>query len=138
MPQDDVDEYVYSASYEVVECRMERHNFRAARRNGPIFTGVTEDGLLIWRMRCGGCGLVQRIELWGPKTVRGKTRWEPVATYVDYSLRGANGERYLAPAGHGRMAPRQVREAVVTKALAGKSVRTVRKMAKEAAMREGH
>ena len=131
MDDGEVDKYVDSVSEKVLECRERgRHWFPSIREAGMVFNDVTDDGLLIRTLKCKCCGLVQRLEYW-EVVGRGKsTRYVFVTARPDYSLVGADGERYTAPPGGGRIKPRQIRNSLATAALAGQTVTAVRKAAK--------
>jgi hypothetical protein len=133
MDQDEVDELVAGMPEESLPCRAGRHLFPIIRpREGVRFDGANEHGQLVQRLRCVACRLVDRVILWGPEK-RGKDiRWRPVDSRLDYSVRGPHGEQYLFnKPGHGRMAPRQVQEALMTQALKGMSLNAVLKAAQD-------
>lgn len=129
---EEVDEYLTGQAEGVVICRERgRHDYPSVRREGLHFDGVdTTTGLHIRRVRCRCCNLVDLIELWDVQH-RGDrvTRVERVSSRPDYSPRGVHGERYLGPAGHGRMTPKMVRNAVATTQLKGVSFKELRKEA---------
>jgi hypothetical protein len=128
----EVEKYVDAQSPGVITCReRNRHDYPSIREAGLHFSGVNlTTGFHIRRVRCQSCNLVENVELWD---LRHKgdtiTRAERVSARPDYTLRGPNGERYLAPEGHGRMLPKQVRNAVATGQLKGLSFKEIRKAA---------
>lgn len=133
MDMDEVDKYVDSVSDDVLACRERmRHMYPSIRKAGIVFTDVTDDGLLVREVKCECCQLAVRVEFWEARTVgsgkKRETRYGMVAAHTTYSV-GPNGERYLGPAGHGRMTSRMVRESVATQALAGQSLALVKKAA---------
>lgn len=134
MEDSEVDKYVDSVSPEVLECRERgRHWFPSIREAGMVFGDVTDDGLLIRTLKCKCCRLVQRLEYW-EVVGRGKNaRYVFVSARPDYSIVGADGERYTAPAGRGRIKPRQIKNSLATAMLAGQTPAAVRKAAKEKA-----
>lgn len=128
MDDDDVEEYVAGQSDEVNRCRARgRHLYDAQESRAPIFSDITPEGLWVRKLRCECCGLVGRVESWESKRV-GKSgrRWKFVSARPDYSLRGPKGEKYLADPGHGRMAPRQVKGAVVSNLMHGQNITQLR------------
>jgi hypothetical protein len=135
MPQEDVDQYIGEADEPVVLCRERgRHLYPSTHAAGLRFVGVTEDGLMIRRLRCECCGLVDRVELWDVRQHRGRiTRCELVSARPEYRTEyGTNGtvRRYTARPGHGRILPKRVRNALGTGQLAGQSYREVLKEAR--------
>ena len=127
----DVDSYVDSANADVVICRERgRHDFPTIRETGMHFVDVDALGLHIRRVRCKCCKLVDLIEQWDIRH-RGDTvtRAERASGRPDYSPRGRNGERYLGPAGRGRMTPKMVRGSVATGQLKGQSFKALRQEA---------
>ena len=138
MDDEDVAEYLEGVGPEVVDCRERgRHDIPTTNEVDVVFTGVTSDGLFIRKLKCKSCGLAQRIELWeGRRVRRGRrmvTQFGLVSSRPDYSLRGPNGERYLAPAGWGRMSAKQVRNAVVSKRMGDADLTALRKQLQQAA-----
>lgn len=139
--QADVEEWVDTHSPNVVSCReRNRHDYptvseEVAKEGTLHFIGVdAETGLHIRHVVGESCQLVGRFELWDIRHKGDRvTSTERVSAKPDYSLRGPNGERYLLKPGHGRMQPKQVRNAVATGALKGVSFTALRK----AAMRGG-
>lgn len=123
----DVDRYVDSASDEVLACRERgRHLFPAIRQIGMIFTEVDDDGLFVRRLTCVCCRLATRVEKWDGTRHGSRVRFQRIAAHVEYQT-GPNGERYLSPAGCGRIAPRQIADSVASKALQGQSLTDLRK-----------
>ncbi|WP_226360755.1 hypothetical protein [Pseudonocardia sp. ICBG1142] len=129
---DDVDAYVDGVSDEVLACRERgRHLFPTIRQAGIHFTGVDETGLLLRRLRCGCCRLAVKVEKWEGAQVGGRTRFRRVASSLEYRV-GADGEQYLAPSGAGFMTPRQVGDAIASKALSGATLAALQRAAAEA------
>jgi hypothetical protein len=129
MEDADVERYVDSQSPGVVTCRERgRHDPPTIRETGLHFVDVSEYGLHIRRVRCRSCQLVDIIEEWDVRHRNGVvTRAERVSARPDYSVRGPNGEKYLAPQGHGKMTPKMVKNAVGTGQLKGQSFKEIRK-----------
>jgi len=128
--EEDVDLYVDRVSDEVLACRERgRHLFPAIRQAGIHFSGVDETGLLIRRLTCTSCGLAVRVEKWEGARRRGRTRFQRVASHLEYRT-GRDGEIYLAPSGRGRMTTRQIGDSVASKALEGQSLTALRKAAR--------
>ena len=127
---EDVDLYVDRVSDEVLACRERgRHLFPSIRQAGIHFSGVDETGLLVRRVTCTSCGLAVRVEKWEGSRRRGRTRFQRVASSLEYKT-GRDGETYLAPSGRGRMTPRQIGDSVASKALEGQSLTALRKAAR--------
>lgn len=126
---DQVDEYIRRMSDGVINCRERgRHSFAPVRVTGMHFVGVTPLGLLVRRVLCDSCLMVERVEEWDVRHKRGKvTRAELVSARLDYL-----DPTYRADRGHGRMRPRQIRNAVASLALEGSSFRETLKSAHEA------
>jgi hypothetical protein len=131
MAEEDVDNYVDSADADIVTCRERgRHDYPTIRETGMRFVGVNQHGLHVRRVRCKTCKLVDSVEEWDLVHKRGVVqRATRVGAYVDYSVRGPNGEHYLGPAGRGRMTPKAVRSSLATAALKGQSFKEIRKAA---------
>lgn len=126
----EVEHYVEAQSPGVVTCRERgRHDYPSARETGMHFTDIDrETGFYVRRERCRSCGLVDRVELWDVRHKGDRIlKCEFVSAKPDYSPRGPEGERYQAPAGNGRMKPRQVRNVVATGVLKGQSFTDLRK-----------
>lgn len=126
MPQEDVDTYVRESDDKVVECRERgRHPFETIRSSQMRFEGETEEGFLVRRQVCPCCGLAVRVEHWDVRHHRGRvTRCELVMARTEYRterLKDGTVRRYVAPAGRGRIRPRQIRNTVGTMALSGMS-----------------
>lgn len=135
MADDDVEEYVAGQSAEVNRCRARgRHLYDEQESRAPIFSDITPEGLWVRKLMCECCELVGRIEFWESKRV-GKSgrRWSFVTAKPDYSLRGPKGEKYLAEPGHGRMAPRQVKGAVVSNMMHDQNITQLRAEVKKRA-----
>lgn len=127
---EDVDLYVDRVSDEVLACRERgRHLFPSIRQAGIHFSAVDDTGLLIRRLTCTSCGLAVRVEKWEGARRRGRTRFQRVASSLEYRT-GRDGEVYLAPSGRGRMTPRQVGDSIASKALEGQSLTALRKAAR--------
>jgi hypothetical protein len=127
---DEVDEWVRQASEGAIVCQSDgRHHFPPARKTGIRFVGVTPLGLFIRRVLCDSCLMVERVEEWDVRHVGDRvTRAEFVSAKLDYL-----DPTYLAERGHGRMKPKQVRNAVASVLLAGVSFRDTMKAAQSAA-----
>lgn len=136
MDQGDVDEYVDKVAESVLACRERgRHLYPPMKTAGLVFTGVTDDGLLIRRLECMCCHLVDRVEYWETRGTGKNRRYRPVAARPDYKT-GPNGERYLAKAGKGRMTAKMVRESIATSVLAGTTPTQLIKEIKEREARQ--
>lgn len=141
MDQADVDAYVDSVDNAILTCRERaRHAFPTTRETGLRFSGVDGDtGLLIRRVMCPCCNLAERVELWDVQHRGSKvTRCEFVSAQTVYHTeRRKDGtiRRYTAPAGRGRMKPKQVKNAIATGLLGGQNFTQILKEAK-AAQRE--
>lgn len=135
MPQEEVDEYVRKSDDGVLACREStRHPFPPTRLHGQRFDGVDPDtGLMIRYVNCPSCELAYRIELWDVQHRGNKvTRCELVFAKTRYRtqyLDDGTIRRYTAPPGHGRMRPRQVKNAIATIMLGGVSYSELRKQA---------
>jgi hypothetical protein len=137
MNQAEVDRYVDSADDRVLTCRERgRHPFPSIREAGLRFEGVSSDGLLIRRIQCPSCGLARRMEFWDVRQKGNRiTRCELVEARTEYKterLTDGTVRSYTAPPGHGRITPKQVRNAVGTSALAGHSYRNLIRAARKA------
>jgi hypothetical protein len=66
---------------------------------GMVFVGVDEAGLLIRRVDCDSCGMVERVELWDVRHKRGKVT-RAVLVSAKPAYRDAS---YLNKSGKGRM-----------------------------------
>jgi hypothetical protein len=98
---EDVDLYVDAVSDEVLACRERgRHLFPTIGQAGIQFTEVDNDGLFIRRVACTCCHLAERVEKWQGIARGRRTRFERVASHLDYRT-GADGQTYLAPSGRG-------------------------------------
>lgn len=136
MDNDDVDAYVDRMPDDVIACRERgRHLMPPIRQAGIRFTDVTDDGLFVRVLQCTCCGLAYRVEYWEAYRVGRETRYRPVAAHLEYRD-GPNGERYLGPAGYGRMSSKQVKESVASKALAGVTMARIRKDIRDAQRKE--
>lgn len=128
---EDVDLYVDKVSDDVLACRERgRHLFPGIRQAGIHFSAVDETGLLIRRLTCTSCGLAVRIEKWEGARRGGRTRFQRVASHLEYRT-GRDGETYLAPSGRGRMTTRQIGDSVASKALQGQTLTALRKAARD-------
>jgi hypothetical protein len=128
---EDVDLYVDKVSDAVLACRERgRHLFPAIRQAGIHFSAVDETGLLIRRLYCTSCELAVRVEKWEGARRRGRTRFQRVASHLEYRT-GREGETYLAPSGRGRMTTRQIGDSVASKALEGQTLTALRKAARD-------
>lgn len=125
MDQGDVDQYVANATDSIVECRESGHRFQSVR-SGVVFTGVDDDGMLIRRLPCTRCACVERLEHWMPYRQGRQTRYRCEHKTLVYK-EGPNGERYVAPSGHGRMTRQQLRDSLMTNALNGHTLSEIRK-----------
>jgi hypothetical protein len=136
MDQDLVEEIVADLPEECAECRAGHHRFPVIRpRDGIQFAGRSASGMPLQRLRCLGCNLVDKIVVWS--TTDG-IRWNPERTYLDYSVRGDRGEKYLLDQkGQGRMAPRQVQSALMTQGLQGLTLAAILKAAETGAVLKG-
>jgi hypothetical protein len=124
---EDVDLYVDKVSDDVLACRERgRHLFPSIRQAGIHFSAVDDTGLLIRRLTCTSCGLAVRVEKWEGARRRGRTRFQRVASHLEYRT-GRDGETYLAPSGRGRMTTRQIGDSIASKALEGQSLTALRK-----------
>ncbi|GAA1835293.1 hypothetical protein GCM10009836_12080 [Pseudonocardia ailaonensis] len=131
--EEDVDLYVDRVSDEVLACRERgRHLFPTIRQAGIHFAQVDDEGLFIRRLSCTCCLLAVRVEKWEGVRRGGRTRFARVASTLEYRT-GLNGEEYLAPSGRGHMTPRQIGDSVASKALAGQTLTSLRKAARDAA-----
>jgi hypothetical protein len=130
---EDVAAYVETASPGVRACRERgRHLFAPTQVTGMVFVGVDEAGLLIRRVDCDSCGMVERVELWDVRHHRGKvTRAVLVSAKPAYK-----DPAYLNKAGKGRMTPKQVRNALATIELGGLDFRQLLKAARSAGKEE--
>lgn len=126
---EEVMEYVQSVADAVLACRQRgRHFFLSIQDTGMVFVRVTATGLLVRRAGCESCGCVVRVELWDVRHKRDVvTRAELVDSFLDYT-----DSSYLGKPGHGRMKPKQIRNAVATLALQGQSFKDVLRAATEA------
>lgn len=127
MDQGDVDQYVSNATDAIVQCRESGHRFNSVR-NGVVFTGVDGDGMLIRELPCTQCECVKRVEHWMPYKQGRQTRYRCEHRTLVYGT-GPNGERYIAPAGHGRMTRQQIRDSLMTNALNSFTLSEIRKAA---------
>lgn len=124
---EDVDLYVDRVSDEVLACRERgRHLFPTIRQAGIHFTEVDDDGLFVRRLTCTCCELAVKVEKWEGSRQRGRTRFQRVASHLEYRT-GQDGQTYLAPTGRGHMTARQIGDSVASKALQGQSVAALRK-----------
>lgn len=133
MDQDLVNENVANMSDDCVECRSGSHRFPVIRpRDGIRFAGNNSAGMPLQRLRCLGCKLVDKVVVW---TTTDGVNWWPDRSYLDYSIRGENGEKYLLDQpGQGRMARRQVQAALMSQALEGLTIAQILKAAKNGAV----
>jgi hypothetical protein len=135
MSDGDVDEYVSKASDEVLMCRERgRHLWPSVRKVGVHFTGVTTEGLLVRQLRCECCGLAERREFWETVGRGSNLRYRPVDATTVY-LTGDSGEKYLVPSGRGRMTSKMVRGTLVSKALEGQTLTSVKAAARQSGKR---
>lgn len=123
---EDVDLYVDSHSPGVVDCReRNRHPFPTIPVTGMAFDDLDGD-LFVRHIPCPSCGCAVRTEWW-EWVGRGKYgRMVFITAKVRYR-RNANGERYQAPPGHGRISSRAVKESRATRAMTGESITALRK-----------
>lgn len=127
--EEDVDLYVDRVTDEVLACRERgRHLFPTIRQAGIHFSGVDDDGLLLRRLVCTCCQLAVRVEKWEGARRGGRTRFQRVASGLEYRT-GVDGQEYLAPSGRGHMTPRQIGDSVASKALSGQTLSSLRKAA---------
>lgn len=130
MSDGDVDAYLREASDAILVCRERgRHLYPSTRDAGVRFTAITDEGLLVRQVWCTSCGLAERREFWETRGRGTSLRYFPVDSKTVYH-QGAHGERYLAPTGQGRMTPKMVRGALVSQALSGQSLASVKAAAK--------
>lgn len=136
MDQDLVEEIVADLPEECAECRAGHHRFAVIRpRDGIVFAGRSASGMPLQRLRCLGCNLVDKVIVW---STNDGIRWNPERTYLDYSVRGPNGEKYLLDQkGQGRMAPRQVQSALMSQGLQGLTLAAILKAAETGAVLKG-
>lgn len=129
---DEVDAWVRAASAGAVKCRQRgRHDFPTIEEAGMRFGDVTALGLLVRRVLCGSCLVVERVEEWDVRHKGDRvTRTELVRATLDYL-----DPEYLAKPGTGRMIPKAVRNAVASSVLSGESFRGVLEAAKAARKR---
>lgn len=130
MSDGDLDAYIATASDEILICRERgRHLYPTARKAGVRFTAMTDDGMLVRQVWCESCGLAERREFWQTRGRGTSLRYERVDSKTVYH-QGSHGERYLAPAGQGRMSSKRVQGAIVSQALSGQSLASVKAAAK--------
>lgn len=105
--------------------RRGRHDYEEI---GPIFVGITKDGLWVRRRPCHDCHghdepvQVERVELWEVKHYKGKIKsMTLVVAYPNYL-----DQSYLNTGG-GRMKPRGIQSAEITILMRGESYRDTRK-----------
>lgn len=131
MSDGDVDAYLRDASDKILACRERgRHLYPTLKDAGGVrFTAITDEGLLVRQVWCQSCGLAERREFWETRGRSPNLRYFPVDSTTVYH-QGLKGEKYLAPAGQGRMTPKMVRSALVSQALSGQSLASVKAAAK--------
>lgn len=133
---DQVTAYLRQVSEGVATCRQRgRHLYPPTRRRSRItFHGYnTRTKCLIHRKQCTSCGLVERVEEWrvsaGDDDI--VTECELIDAYPDYSLRGPDGEKYLADEGTGRMTPKMVQNVIMSECMVGAGLADLIRQARE-------
>lgn len=123
----DVDLYVDDASPEILGCRLKGHDYPEDDPRLRSFTDVDDDGLLVRELLCARCQAVARVERWEERG-RGRNRRLRLVgvSSIRYGM-SPDGKQYRAPAGIGRITRRRVRESIVTKSLAGKTAKQIRR-----------
>lgn len=133
---DEVAEFVEGAIDRHLICRERgRHNWRAIKTSGLVFTGVTKDDFPERRQTCPDCQAVERVEVWevnffasGAKKGRVKS-CKLLSSYTHYTDSAYQNKPHA-----GRMRPGQIRASVGAMMLenAGYSAQQYRTMITEA------
>lgn len=118
---DEVAEFVEGAIDKHLICRERgRHDWKAIRTTGLVFTGVTRDDFPERRQTCPDCQAVEKVEVWDVKFYQSGAKKGQVRSCVlltDYTH--YTDTAYQNKRGAGRMRPKQIRAAVGAVALTG-------------------
>jgi hypothetical protein len=122
MDQAEVDKFVDGLSPELAACREGRHDIPPMSASRLEFAKWNKEYRAFERhITCTRCGCYTRVELWEPFKRAGQQRWRKIGNAAPRYHENDRGETYTAPAGHGRISPRQIQEALATNMLQGTS-----------------
>lgn len=132
---DEVAEFVDGADDKHLICRERgRHDWKSIRGSGAglVFTGTTLDDFPERRQLCPDCEAVERIEVWDVKVAKGGKDRGKVSRCILLEVKFRYVEDGYLNKDTGRMKPKQIKAAVGSAALKGKSYRDVMGQAREA------